>query len=625
MYEHMNKDINVGVDVSDYNNGASPVVTTIGTLDSEDQSVAWRQSSQALLLQQITERDLQPGEYDMYPTYNIGSGKINQGYDSLAEWIMTHRKVMIDGMAGTDWFFLQAQLNEYFQKKNLSVRWHNTECYSLQSTEIETLITPFVSELGDVWGTRTTLEISDFFHTNDLQGLEHDRSFDLNIIIGVGAALADWPSLVYIDLPKNEIQYRMRAGAVVSLTPTNGLSNPEVYKRLYFVDWVISRKHRKAIQNRIQVIADAQWQTSLTWAHARDVFDGLQLMSHNIIRARPWFEPGAWGGQWLKQHIKDINKAEINYAWSFELIVPENGLVLESDNVCLEVAFDWLMDLHAAAVLGQDVKRFGSDFPIRFDFLDTMNGGNLSIQCHPSANYIFQRFGESNTQDETYYILDCDTEAQVYLGFQESIEPQQFRTALENSVADNIPVIITDYVQVHNARKHDFFLIPNQTIHSAGKNNLVLEISATPYIFTFKMYDWLRLDLNGNPRPINIEHAFNNLDFSRKGKKVVDELISKPFIIAKEEGHQTVQLPTHHEHFYDVHRHEFTNEIKIDVAGKCFVMMLVEGTAIHITADGGKTVRMNYAETFLVPAAVKFITIRNLGLIEAKLIKAFVK
>jgi len=152
-----------------------------------------------------------------------------------------------------------------------------------------------------------------------------------------------------------------------------------------------------------------------------------------------------------------------------------------------------------------------------------------------------------------------------------------------------------------------------------------LEISSTPYIFTFKMYDWLRLDLDGKPRPINIEHAYNNLYFDRKGQKVVDELISKPKTTEKTDTYEILHLPTHENHFYDVHRLEFDNEIKVETNNKCHVLMLVEGSSISIITEKGKELKFNYAETIVIPAAAQSYTIVNHSNNRAKVVKAFVK
>src|SRR5690606_7628070 len=149
-------------------------------------------------------------------------------------------------------------------------------------------------------------------------------------------------------------------------------------------------------------------------------------------------------------------------------------------------------------------------------------------------------------------------------------------------------------------------------------------ISATPYIFTFKMYDWLSKDLNGAPRPINIEHAFNNLRFDRKGQRVPRELISKPYVLEQGADWKTIHLPTHEDHFYDVHRIEFENEVTVQTHQACHVMMLVEGTEIRVRIGEKETV-FQYAETFVIPAAVSQYTLINTSGATAKVVKAFVK
>ncbi len=609
----------------------------------------WRKSSQPLMPQHAPTATTTPGGYDLYPFRRLDNDSIFSGYASLAEWITRQKAVIIDGYIGNDWTAIREQLTADLDQRSIRVIWYETFAFEKNEQQIEEMVSPFLGEPGDVWGKKTSLSLQDFYQDR-ISAIQPARNYDCTIIIGVGAALCGWDApIVYIDLPKNELQYRMRAASITNLGSTarvstaaagailanssNGPANPspvitspaEMYKRYYFVDWVVLNAHRQKIKDRIAIVADGQWKEDISWAPMSSITKGLQTAANNVIRVRPWFEAGTWGGQWLKRHIPTLPQDEINYAWSFELIVPENGLVFESGGNLLELSFDWLMEQETSNILGKDSARFGTEFPIRFDFLDTFDGGNLSIQCHPTLNYIQKNFGENITQDETYYILDCEKDAGVWLGFQDNIYPQEFRAVLENSVMENQPVDMEKYVQHHPAHRHDLFLIPNGTVHSSGKNNLVLEISATPYIFTFKMYDWLRLDLNGEPRPINIGHAFNNLNFERKGEKVEKELISHPYLIEEKNGCRLVHLPTHAEHFYDVHRIEFEKEADIDTNGKCHVLMVVEGQSVSVRTAGGETHRFSYAETFVIPAAANSYRLINEGNSPIKIIKAFIK
>jgi len=585
-----------------------------------------RRTSQFLMPVRLNNNNITQDEYNVYPVRSLGGGKIFNGYHSLAQYIIGKKTVIIDGYAGVLWDTIKTSLNEYFIADGLTANWIKTSAYLKPAQVVETLIEPFLGAPDAVWGTKCTLSLHDLYELDKLTEQLPNEAADLNIVIGPGAALSGWDvPVIYIDLPKNELQFRMRAGAITNLGASEASGPFYMYKRFYFVDWVLFNNYKKQILDKIAIIADGQWANDINWMYKADFIDGLDQLSQSVIRVRPWFEPGAWGGHWIREHIKNINKDVVNYAWSFELIVPENGLVFESDGYLLEVSFDFLMFNNQQEVLGIHAQKFGDEFPIRFDFLDTYDGGNLSIQCHPSLKYIQDNFGETITQDETYYILDCKDKAEVYLGFQENIQPEEFRSILETSQRENKEVEITNYVQTHAAKKHDLFLIPNGTVHSAGANNLVLEISATPYIFTFKMYDWLRLDLDGNPRPINIEHAFNNLNFERKGEKVQAELISKQEVIQQGEDWQLVHVPTHQEHFYDVHRIEFDKDISVETNNQCHVMMLVEGSAITIKTANGVEQTFAYAETFVVPAAAQSYTLTNLGKSRAKVIKAFLK
>lgn len=592
---------------------------------TEWQKSRFRKSSQAVMPHRLPGKPNGTDTYDIYPYHSLANGVIYNGYDSLAAWMRNFSCVVIDGFSGVLWEDVQSCIDESFTKKGVKIKWIQAETFLKPAADIQKMVAFFLGERDSVWGTKSMLNLEDFYQLDKIRALKEEPGYDCTIIIGPGASLVQWDApVLYLDVPKNEIQYRMRARSVVNLGMTQADQPAQMYKHYYFVDWVVLRNYRETIASRITAQGDVQWESNINWMFSKDLEKGLNQLTETVFRVRPWFEPGAWGGHWMREHIDGLNKEEVNYAWSFELIVPENGIVFESDGYLLEVPFDLLMSTAGKKILGEHAAFFGKEFPIRFDFLDTWDGGNLSIQCHPSLKYIREHFGEQITQDETYYILDCKPGAQVYLGFQQDIDPATFRKELENSRTNGEEVNISEYVQSHEAKKHDLFLIPNGTVHSAGADNLVLEISSTPYIFTFKMYDWLRLDLNGEPRAINIEHAYNNLRFERQGEKVKKELIAQPRLLEQNAGMELWHLPTHAEHFYDVHRLEFDKEVNVNTDNSCNVLMLVEGSSVLVKI--GQTVRQfHYAETFVVPASVKKYTIINQGATRARVVKAFIK
>ena len=212
----------------------------------------------------------------------------------------------------------------------------------------------------------------------------------------------------------------------------------------------------------------------------------------------------------------NLDQEAENFAWCFNCVPEENSLLLGFGKTNFEIPSINLVFFHARELLGDAVHaRFGDEFPIRFDFLDTMEGGNLSLQVHPLTEYIQDKFGMNYTQDESYYMLDAGEGGSVYLGLKDGVDSLEMSRDLKLSEANGTLFNVKEYVETWPAKKHDHFLIPAGTVHCSGTNGMVLEISATPYIFTFKLYDWGRVNLDGKPRPINVNHGLKNIQWDR--------------------------------------------------------------------------------------------------------------
>jgi mannose-6-phosphate isomerase class I len=375
-------------------------------------------------------------------------------------------------------------------------------------------------------------------------------------------------------------------------------------------------RHKRGLFDRVGFLLDTNTSAAGAKLITGDTFRaGLAQTAAGPFRPVPFFDPGPWGGQWMKA-VCGLDPSSENYAWCFDCVPEENSLLLALEEGTVELPAMDLVLTHPRELLGElTYARFGAEFPIRFDFLDTMEGGNLSLQVHPLTDYIQQTFGMPYTQDESYYLLDAGADAVVYLGVRSDAEPAEMITELEAAAAGDRSFPAEQFVNTFPARKHDHFSIPAGTVHCSGANSMVLEISATPYIFTFKMWDWDRLGLDGRPRPIHLQHAVRNIQWYRDTAWTAENLVGQVRRVA--EGDCWVEESTglHALEFIEVRRHWFTGPVRHSTGGTVNVLNLVEGSEAIVESPAGAfpPLVVHYAETFVIPAAVGAYVIRPHG------------
>ena len=445
------------------------------------------------------------------------------------------------------------------------------------------------------------------------------RQVDVVLLLGTGAArvAAGLPGalLVLADLPRWERQLRLRRGASNWLTHNPGEDMLLKYKRAYFWEWRVADRHKSDLLGGIDFLLDTTVPHDPRLLTGSAFREGLAHTCTRPFRLVPFFDPGVWGGQWMKQRF-DLPIQAPNYAWCFDCVPEENSLKLGYGEIRIEIPSLNLVLQHPRELLGEAVyARFGPEFPIRFDFLDTVGGQNLSLQVHPLTGYIQQHFGMHYTQDESYYILDAEPDACVYLGVKTGVQKAALMAELEAAQRGEKPFEAERFVNELPVRKHDHVLLPAGTIHCSGRGTMVLEISATPYIFTFKLWDWGRVGLDGRPRPVHLEHGGRNLQMERDTEWVQAQLIHRTQPLGHGEDWREERTGLHDLEFIETRRHWFSGQVQHDTAGTVHVLNLVEGREALVESPDGlfEPFVIHYAETFVVPARVGRYTVRPCG------------
>lgn len=485
-----------------------------------------------------------------------------------------------------------------------------------------------------VFGKMCLNSFSDFIVPSKLENLrkEIEKQSGLVIIYGVGVSLVCKGDVyVYADLARWEIQSRYRSSEMPNWKHDNFHDDVLVkFKIGYFFEWRMADRHKKENFKNFDYILDTNIKSSPKMITGEAFLEGLKQTAHRPFRVVPFFDPGVWGGQWMKQAC-DLDRNMENYAWCFDCVPEENSLLLRVGQTIIEIPSIDVVFTHPVELLGDKVHaRFGTEFPIRFDLLDTMGGGNLSLQVHPLVEYAQDKFGIHYTQDESYYILDAKDKANVYLGIKTGTTKEKFFRDLEKAQEGSITFPIEEHINKVSAKKHDHFLIPAGTVHCSGKDTMVLEISATPYIFTFKLWDWERVGTDGNPRPINIEHGKSVVQFNRNTKWTMDNLVNRMENISESDGIKEERTGLHEREFIETRRHWFNKTVAHNTNGSVNVLNLVEGeeAIVKSTTDYFDPFIVHYAETFIIPASVGEYTVTPYGESKGKTIatiKAFVR
>lgn len=467
------------------------------------------------------------------------------------------------------------------------------------------------SDLTDdpVFGRMSRLTIEDFAdpgHTAKLR--EACRLAEGTVLtFGTGTALLEPEPdvLIFADMARWEIQRRQRAGKIGNFPAGNLHENAAAkYKHAFFLDWRVADRIKRGLIDRIDYLLDTNNPTTPKMTTGAAFRSGLRCALNRPFRVVPFFDPGPWGGQWMRE-VCDLPDGPPNYAWCFDCVPEENSLLLDLAGVNIEIPAMDLVLRHPRELLGDPVyARFGVEFPIRFDFLDTMQGGNLSLQVHPLNQYIIDNFGMAYTQDESYYLLDAAPDACVYLGLKTGIDRKAMIADLHRAQEGDKPFDVCKYVNKWPVQKHDHVLIPAGTIHCSGANSMVLEISATPYIFTFKLWDWGRPGLDGRPRPIHLEHGCANIQWERDTDWVRKNLLNRIEKVSEGKGWVEEKTGLHDLEFIETRRHWFTSPVEHDASCGVNVLNLVEGeeAVVESPTAAFEPFNVHYAETFIVPA-----------------------
>ena len=451
----------------------------------------------------------------------------------------------------------------------------------------------------------------------------------ISVVYGYGSLIPELRELydvkVFFDLTPMKSMLRIRRGEYSNLGKERpGIINRTI-RRCYYCDFEC------AVRNRHEL-----WENNVPdWYVLDNDPQNLQLMPFGTLsdicaqlvkypfRAKPCYIEGVWGGSYMKK-LRKLPEEMRNAAWVFDFIPMEVSVVVEAGDEKLDINYCSFVHKEGVNLMGEDcVKKFEGYFPIRFNWDDSYHStGNMSIQCHSGGEYNVKNYNEFGRQDESYYVVVTGHNAKTFIGFRDDADIPQFFRDIEAADTEHKPCDYMKYVSYEESKPGLQVMLPAGTIHSSGRNQVILEIgSLTIGSYTYKMYDYLRLDFDGKQRPIHTRLGEENVRQDRRYSVIHDPespeyIVQKPRLAASGEGWEEYILGENPQVYFSLRRLEFEKKCEQDTGGKLFhVLTLVDGDAVRVRSvrHPERYFDLQFMDIVCVPADMGRYVIENLG------------
>jgi mannose-6-phosphate isomerase class I len=370
------------------------------------------------------------------------------------------------------------------------------------------------------------------------------------------------------------------------------------------------REHLKSQIGRINWFCDFQRNHDPLWMDFGDLCRSLHELAERPFRVKPIISSSLWGGQWLLKNIFNRYPGR-NIGWSFVFLPYENSILLQND-ASVEVPFDLLAMTEANSILGKEVsRRIGDDIPLRINITDTMQGDDLSCQVHPTQGFAEKEFGKKFDEYEIYYVLKSKRNSRIHLGFRNHADFSEFSQAVSRAESESLPFKTDDFINSWRSIVGQLYYVFPGSVHYIGKDNLVIEIISGSIIHTLRVYDYLRVDNQGQRRNVDVKRSLKALNPEITADFVEANLMPALTKVDQMKGCADYCFDNHLKIPIKVEIRKIERKAIIEGNGKKFhLLTLVKGDDVEIRSESGSH-PLHYLETILIPAALNQYRIEN--------------